>query len=200
MTELTLPSFQEAYVAEYYPCKNFGCSTGLFVSRYLQIGDIYRSLIEFDLCTPCREIPITCIIEEAYLNLWVYRNELSPSCSINLKIFSLLSDWREDMVTWNNQPEIPVNPDVIYPISSGVFGAISINVSDLVKGWHDGSITNSGILIKGDEDANNLVGFYSKDFPNNNFWPKLFIKFNCLGCVNTLYANHANIYNAVCPD
>jgi len=53
MAKITLTPFQDAYIAEYFPDQNFGSSDALFISRFQGAGDIYRSLIQFDLCNLC---------------------------------------------------------------------------------------------------------------------------------------------------
>jgi len=198
LTEVTYIPGQDSYIAQFYPDTNFGNSPALFISRYLQCCDIYRSLVQFDLCNLCKLIPITCDIEEAILELTIYRNEISCG-SIDLKVFHLLNTWDEITVTWNNQPPVPATPDAIIPINAGFLGTISVDITDLVRDWHNGSIPNNGILLKGDETQNNLVGFFSKDSDNSSFWPKLHVKFCCPSNVTCdIQTDTANIYTAAC--
>ena len=63
MASFTFLPFQGIYVSEWYPLQNFSSSPALFVSRYQQKGDIYRSLLQFDLSS----IDSNCTIEKAEL-------------------------------------------------------------------------------------------------------------------------------------
>ncbi|MEN6349598.1 MAG: DNRLRE domain-containing protein [Syntrophomonas sp.] len=195
---LTLTPSQDAYVAEFYPAKNFGDNQFLYVSNYLTCNDVYRTLIQFDLCESCKSIPLTCKIKKAFIELKVYRNEVCGQ--IDLKLFRLLNNWSEYVVTWDNQPAAAAAPEAITPIMAGFFETVTFEITDLVRGWHDGTFANNGLIIKGDEEQNNLVGFFSKEYPNSDYWPRLKIIFDCPDSDKFVFAEKANIYNAACQE
>jgi hypothetical protein len=173
MAKVSILPFQDTYVSEWYANNNFGDEIALFISQYLKPGDDYRSLLQFDL----NIIPPASTIEEAILELTAYRNELS-GMPINVTVHRLLGGWNQHSVTWNNQPETKPAPDGVGTIFSGPPNeTVCIDITDLVQGWYDGSIPNHGLLLKGNERNNNLVGFRSTNFEERDTWPVLHIKF-----------------------
>ena len=173
MATLSLLPFQNTYISKWYANKNFGSQIALFVSQYLKPGDDYRSLLYFSL----DKIPVTSTIEEAILELTTYRNEVSGS-PINVTAHRLLNNWNQNGVTWANQPKMAETPDGIVTI----FGEpppekLSLDITDLVQGWYDGSIPNYGLLLKGNEKNNDLVGFRSTNYEDREAWPLLHIKY-----------------------
>lgn len=177
MATITFTPIQDAYIAEYYPTQNFGTVPYLYISRYKQAGDIYRTLIEFDLCSlRCNFIPPDSCIKCAYLELPVYRNEIPSGC-IDVNVYRVLQAWNELNVTWNTQPFAASIPDGTESVPANFFGTVKIEITDLVSGWYDGSIVNNGILIRGDECANRLLGFFSKEFYNSSLWPRLVVHY-----------------------
>lgn len=172
MEKIFFAPIQDAYIAEWFPNQNFGAVPFLYISRYKQAGDIYRSLIQFDLCSlGCNFIPPDSHITKAKLLLPVYRNEITGS--IDVKVFRVLQYWSELTVTWNTQPLTGSSPDGTESVAAGFLGTVEIHITDLVRGWYDGSIVNNGLLLKGNEAANDLLGFYAKEFPNTSLWPQL---------------------------
>ncbi|MEQ8175544.1 MAG: DNRLRE domain-containing protein [Syntrophomonadaceae bacterium] len=169
---------QDAFVHEWYPDQNFGTIIALFTGQFTQPGDSYRSLLKFDLSS----LPPASTINSSYLNLYMYRNETSADgCYIAL--YRLLNNWSQDTVTWNSQPPFSPSPfspiwdAVIYISSSTPLGLISIDITDLVKGWFNGSIVNNGLIMVGEEVENCLVGFYSTNHPYSTMWPQLTVNF-----------------------
>ncbi|MEN6391185.1 MAG: DNRLRE domain-containing protein [Syntrophomonas sp.] len=173
----SLPT-QDVYIAQWFPDQNFGTIIALFCGQFTQPGDSYRSLLKFDLSG----LPPASTINSAHLNLYMYRNETS-SAGEYIAVDRLLNDWGQDTVTWNNQPPFsptpfsPIWDAYIYINSSTPLGPISIDITDLVKGWFNGSIVNNGLILVGDELDNGLVGFYSTNHPYSTMWPQLTVNF-----------------------
>lgn len=168
----------DTYVAEFYRDVNFGASPYLYAGRFQGPGDIYRTLLLFDLSSPrlsSNLIPPGATINEAFLRLTIYLNNIPLGTTIFLNAYQLLSPWSENTVTWNTQPNFnALTPVYSAPVSSG-FGTIEFNLTNLVRGWFDGGAVNVGVLITGDEVNNRLVGFFSEQFPNTNLWPRLYV-------------------------
>lgn len=169
MAKLSLLPFQDAYVSEWYADTNFGSSIALFVSQYLQPGDDYRSLLQFGL----GQIPPSSTIEEAVLELTMYRNEVSGT-PVTISAHRLLNRWNQFSVYWNNQPpaQLDIEGSVIIA-SEDPLGKVYLDLTKTVRGWYDGSIPNNGILLKGNEQMNDLVAFRSTNFADSNTWPLL---------------------------
>lgn len=174
MTEIYFTPDIDSYIAQWYPTSNFGIVPYLYISRYKQNNDAYRSLLEFNLGNVgSNAIPPGSVIRNAYLNLRVYRNEIPAGHAITINVFRVLQTWSETGVTWNNQPISSSSPDGSATITSGFMGVVKIEISSLVKEWFQGEVVNRGIAIRGDEGANNLVGFFAREYPNTSFWPQL---------------------------
>ena len=78
MPETTFSPVQDVYIASAYPDRNFFNRTQgdvLFVGSFTNENDIYRSLLQFDLFTPYHGIPPNSSIENATLQLAMYRND-----------------------------------------------------------------------------------------------------------------------------
>lgn len=173
MAKVSLLPCQDAYVSEWYANTNFSSSIALFVSQYLQSGDDYRSLLQFTF----EQIPPTSTIEQAILELTVYRNEVS-GFPINISAHRLLYRWNQYSVTWNSQPRFTEIPDSLVSISSSAPpGKVFFDLTDLVRGWYDGSIPNNGLILRGNELCNDLIAFRSTNFNNSDAWPLLHVNF-----------------------
>jgi hypothetical protein len=164
---------QDSYVSEWYPVQNFSSNPALFVSRYQQEGDIYRSLLQFDLSS----ITGNCTIEKAELLLSMYRNEIQ-SGFIELGVHRILNKWTENASNWNSQPPFsPIQDAALIVRPNTQLGIHTIDISDLVRGWHKGAIANNGLLLMGKEDKNDLLAFRSSKYLLSSDWPRLKLKF-----------------------
>ncbi|MDD2585609.1 MAG: DNRLRE domain-containing protein [Syntrophomonadaceae bacterium] len=175
MALVTLHPNKDVYISEYYPNCNFsrcGSPEALFISQFMGAGDDYRSLLKFDVC--CL-VPPTATIEYAKLILDTFRNDLTTG-SITARIFRLLEDWNERTVTWNNQPNAATAAEDDVNISAGSLAPVKFDITELVRGWLNGSIPNNGVLVKGDECRNSVIGFRSTRFNDSDKWPRLKIK------------------------
>lgn len=193
MASLTLLPIQDVYVSEWYENQNFDFSIGLFVSQYKQPGDDYRSLFQFDLAS----LPPASSIEKAELELKIYRNEVSDSISV--EAHRLLNNWTEDQIIWNNQPPFsPESDGTTFITSTTALEFISIDITNLARGWYDGSIPNNGLILIGNEAENDLVGFVSTRGCYSNEWPKLRIEF-VEGVINCFPPQELQVPQEGCP-
>ncbi|MDI9480949.1 MAG: DNRLRE domain-containing protein [Syntrophomonadaceae bacterium] len=188
-TEICFFPIKEAYIAEFYPDKNFGLVPFLYVSQYdcpttpcpCPCRDDYRSLLQFDLCSlGCNFIPPNSDICFAFLVLSIYRNEVP--CDIEVCAHRILQPWKEFGVTWNNQPLFDSAFLDCTTVSPGQFGEIYFDICALVKEWYSGCAANNGILLIGNEEINSLVGFYSSEYPDSRLWPRLVVGYRQDDC------------------
>ncbi|NLP24234.1 MAG: DNRLRE domain-containing protein [Syntrophomonadaceae bacterium] len=188
-TEICFFPVKEAYIAEFYPDKNFGLVPFLYVSQYdcpttpcpCPCRDDYRSLLQFDLCSlGCNFIPPNSDICFAFLVLSIYRNEVP--CDIEVCAHRILQPWKEFGVTWNNQPLFDSAFLDCTTVSPGQFGEIYFDICALVKEWYSGCAANNGILLIGNEEINSLVGFYSSEYPDSRLWPRLVVGYRQDDC------------------
>ena len=177
---ITFTPEKDAYVAEFYPNSNFGDSPSLFTNRFDGCGDVYRTYIKFDLCSLlCNYIPPNSCIRYACLWFPINRNEVPCNDNI-LYAYRVIEDWEEYGITWNNQPITALIPDgstLITPSDDYVH----IDITNLVEWWYSGFYPNNGILLKCDESYDSLIGFFSREYANSDYWPRITVYFteNC---------------------
>lgn len=182
-TLLCFGPWKDAYVAEYYPDTNFGLVPYLYTNLYKGPNDEYQTLIYFNLCghLGCNEIPPNSEITHAKLCLKIYRNEVPRTT--RLYAYRIKGDWEETEVTWANKPVVDYSNPVGYvDVSPGQFGWVEMDIDrNLAQGWYNWCIQNYGLLLKCDEPCNSLIGFYSKEFFDPDYWPQLKIYYyvNC---------------------
>lgn len=175
MASLLLSPTEDAFISQAAPDTNFGDSFTLLIGRFTTPGDIYRSLLKFDLST----IPPGYTINYAALRLFIYRKDTSGPQPASIE--RTLSNFNENTVTFSNAPSGVATGIVTTITDVDLNQFISIEITSLVQGWHNGSIPNTGLEIIGDESTYSLIGFFSKDFNNSDLWPELEIAFsdNC---------------------
>lgn len=160
------------YVSSYYYNQNFYGASCLFCGQYAGSGDIYRSLLSFDMGS----IPASCSINEAKLKLFISRND-APAVVKRVNVFAALDGFSEYTVTYANQPLISPSPASSVTVTAELNTYLEFDVTDLVRGWYTGSVPNNGIIVTGVENASDLVAFSSKEHSNSNVWPLLEVNY-----------------------
>lgn len=167
----------DAYISLLNPNTNFGFSSLLFTGRFVQPNDVFRSLLKFNLSGV---VPPGNTVISAFLNLLVYRKD-QPDASLSpqpVDVFTNVSDFSEDTVTWNTAPAI--NP-TIYSINvtdTDVGNYISIDITNLVIDWLNNVIPNNGITLVGIENViDTMIGYLSKEWAFTTQRPFLSIEF-----------------------
>ncbi len=146
---VTLYSVADACVMEGRPTYNFGSTVDMWVGYddYLEPdGKIVRSLVRFDLSS----IPAGATINSATLRLYLVNSWDYPGKTRTITTYRASSYWSESSVTWNNKPS--------YAESYGSAGVThgsgvwySFDVTNLVRGWVNGTWPNYGIMLRGPE-------------------------------------------------
>ncbi len=145
-----------------------------------------RSLLEFDLS----QIPTNATITNAKLSLWCATATTSQtqlhSGDNESTISRVTSAWNENTVTWNNQPSVTTQNQVILPTStSNTQDYLNIDVTDLFQDIVS-SGNNNGLMLQltAEYDYQSMV-LASSDYSNAAKRPKLEITYviaqnNCL--------------------
>lgn len=159
-------------ISQYYPATNYSTSTdtSLFISRYQQPGDSYRSLLYFDLDI----IKSSKEIQRAYLQLNIIRNEIQ-SGNINLDIYRLSHQWDNNIVTWDKMLPLASAPEYRFVIPAAWVGLIIFDITRLICNWVDHIYMNHGLILVGEEKLNSLVAFHSLRYADSSCWPQLII-------------------------
>lgn len=174
---LTLRPAQSTYISSWYPDRNFSSSTALFVGRFMQEGDLYRSLIQFNL----NNIPSISTIDSATLNLYMADNQLGPGGAF-IRVQSLFNGWSENTANWHNQPSTKPNglgrvwDGSVYVSHCASNGFVSIDIVELVRKWVSGAIPNYGLQLAGNELENSIFRFWGPNYSFSYYGPSLSVK------------------------
>ncbi|WP_064198961.1 DNRLRE domain-containing protein [Brevibacillus brevis] len=150
---------KDSTIRENLPTLNYGNDRGMLVGKDEYNGEIFRSLIQFDLSS----IPANKVLKKAILR--VYNSPFSRD--MDLSIFNLLSNWQEKDVTWANQP--PQGDKVATKnIGLSQSGFIEIDITNLVAKWYQKAIPNYGLFLCSEDEsklASILFGTRESDNP-----------------------------------
>jgi hypothetical protein len=162
---------KDSYVSSASSTTNYATIGSMGIGRNSS-GDIFRSLIQFDLSS----IPIGSVVTDAKLGLVVQNGSGTfPTISVH----KVTQSWLENTVTWSNVPtydttilssvaDVPITPTAL------TFNGLSQIVNDFING----AIPNNGFLLKAtDETVNNNRSLSSSDAGGANS-PKLTITYN----------------------
>lgn len=105
----------------------------------------------------------------------MFRNEAPSATSIYA--YMVKQNWHEFTVNWNNQPLCAATPSGQLTIQPGYTGTVLLDITDLARSWYDGSCVNFGLVLKGQENIDGILGFYSREYADSTQWPKLTIEY-----------------------
>jgi uncharacterized repeat protein (TIGR01451 family) len=114
---------------------NFGTLSELEIRA--SSGDNRRPVIGFSLPT----IPAGEVITSATLQLYVTTGTAAGTVNIH----RITDSWTEGGVTWSNT-SADFNPTAEDSVAVNALGTASFDITTLVRGWRDGTITNHGIM------------------------------------------------------
>ena len=144
---------EDADISQAYPTTNNGASASMYVG-YDDLHDpdwqILRSLIKFDVS----EIPASTSISSAVLRVYYAGYYDYANYSRTITSYRIGSNWSEASVTWNTAPSIGETYGTVSLIAaSSSFGWYSIDVTNLVRGWINGTLPNYGVMLRGPEHS-----------------------------------------------
>ena len=135
MTNININADHDSWVYEALSSTNFGSDTIMklhHASNYEHIAYIKWS----DLS----DIPANAIITSATCYLYV-SDTISGTNTVQLAGGS----WSEGSITWNNQPD--ATGGTLFTFNASSLGWKTGDLTDTVKDWHKGNITNNGVRI-----------------------------------------------------
>jgi len=180
---VTLYSVADACVMEGRPTYNFGSTSDMWVGYddYLEPdGRIVRSLVRFDLSS----IPAGATINSATLRLYLVGSWDYPGKTRTITTYRTGSSWSESSVTWNNKPsyaEAYGSAGVTH--GSGVW--YSFDVTNLVRGWVNGTWPNYGIMLRGPEWSGSDSSWKSFATRESSYDPQLVITYVGIASAST---------------
>ncbi len=160
-----LQSIADATVVQALPDTNAGWTVDMWVGYDhcpRTLFQITRSLLKFNTST----IPSGADVIQARLYLYLVSScDLGPRMH-QVTVYRTTDPWGELSVTWSNQPGFGEAYGSAW-VSSVGWGWHSYDVTDLARGWIDGSITNNGLVVRGPESSGNdsaRLGFAAREW------------------------------------
>lgn len=164
------PSSADAEIRENAPDTNYGSATTMQVLSRSTNRD-RRILVQFNLSS----IPPGAIINSATLELYATAGGTNRIYDLH----RLLGSWTESTVTWNNAPSITGTPDSSISTGTTINAWKVWDVTSIVQGWHNGTYSNYGVLIKDRNEEGSNVGwtFATKEYATTNQRPILRVNY-----------------------
>lgn len=149
----------DACVCSYTPNTNYQMATQLRTGYEPDYG-IRRSYIKFNIPS---SVPANCVTN-ATLDI-----EKLSGVAPTIRAYRCLSSWSSGTITWNNMPSFTA----VYPSTASTEyreGSTwyTMNVTEVVSRWVDGSRPNFGFVIKDltEDDPDHWTTLYSSDAPS----------------------------------
>ena len=176
MPTLTLTPVGDTYLSKDRPEHRFGTKDHLLLGGVAG-ASANRVLAKFDLSG----FPMGSEITTARLQLYFYQNYF-PAGPKRFNVHAVLQRWREKKASWKRQPVFEELPAASQVVTGEIDTFVAWDLSNLARAWHDGSVVNSGLLVKAmDECANNLLRFRSRHFEDSSCWPRLTMTYTLPG-------------------
>jgi hypothetical protein len=163
---------KDAHVYDGYTSHNFGDVAMLLAGA--KTSGTYRSYLEFEIDS----LPENAVITSAKLGLYYVHN--FPGLAAEIGAYTVQGAWTEYDITWDNQPAFAAVPEYSYTVpDQPTYDFRYWYITDLVKGWRDGSITNYGVMLKATDESSDeaWTGFQSSDYMTATEHPKLIISY-----------------------
>lgn len=168
------------FIAQYYADRNFAQEPSLFVSRYKNAGDVYRSLLQFPLSHSPGGSGWASALERAVLKLDIIKNDI-PRGNIQVSVHKVWQAWLESTVSWLTQPLFSISPEISCPVRAGFTGTLELDLTDLAGSWQQGTLSNYGLLLSGDEEHNRLLSLAGRNPPPGRKPPRLILEYKYRG-------------------
>ncbi len=145
----TVPATADTTILQGYPDLNAGDVGYMWVGYDTSLdpdGEVVRSLIAFDLAG----IPPGTRVAHATLRLYLVDSRPLNDTARMVTAYGISSQWSETDVTW----ETVLSIGQVYgstAVGSTAGQWYELDVTDLVRGWADGSLTNHGMMLRGPE-------------------------------------------------
>jgi len=196
--ETTLTATGDARVVKQDPNAVHGSETHLALQQYIS-GHCQRGFIQFDITS----IPQNVIVNDVDFNIYYYAYLAGNPAGQNTRAKGVIGAWTESTITWNNQPGNTTSGEVSLNMP-GSYGWVNYDADAIVQSWLNGSSTNYGFLVKFNTEyptPNRCPIFYSKDYGNDSYRPKLKINWTehetTAGLSSVLIPNDTSIRLAV---
>ena len=146
----TLISIADTTLLEGYPSSNLGDASDMWVGYDDELdpnAKIARGLIKFDLSS----VPNGATIQNATLRIYYMGHWEFPNWVVTITAYRAQGAWQEMAVTWNNKPGFGNSYGSVDVVADSNWRWYELDVKNLVQNWVNGSFTNDGIMLRGEE-------------------------------------------------
>ncbi|MGC9349735.1 MAG: DNRLRE domain-containing protein [Anaerolineae bacterium] len=175
LTQVVLAPEADTYIASERPFQNFG-GGGLFLG-YNLTGDGFgaeRIFLRFDVDA---YVPEGVVIKSARLRLYLAYADPPDDDPMPSAVRRVDAPWSETNLTWNREPVWAREDYATLFIGNSADTAWDWDITRLVEQWVDGTQTNYGLVIIGDERVQQRErAFYSRE-TDTAFYPRLIIDY-----------------------
>jgi hypothetical protein len=164
---------KDTWVTTFRKDENYGSKEHLFIGRFY--GDVERALFRFNVS----DISDNAVIVSSDLQLYQY-NTWGSLENFTIGAHRITSSWLLHTVTWNSNVSFDsssVNTCEVIP-SAGTW--LSWDITSLVQGWVNGTISNYGVLLKkvNESSGGTAISCWTSRYTGNqNLRPKLEINY-----------------------
>ena len=175
----------DSYIYQYLPAQNYSTAATLRVGYNQQYG----SLLRFDLSSLPPDAEITSAFLDIYAAGWD-----KPYTSLTLGAFAITRTIAMSEATWNLARTgvawaLPGCNDALTDrralpestvLTTGVNRWYTLNLTQLVQAWSNGSVANNGLLLRGaaDPEKKQLYYFGSAEYGDRNLRPRLRVSYH----------------------
>lgn len=175
-----LYSIADATVIEAAPGYNFGTYDDMWVGYdHCEPAKRTRSLVKFDLSA----IPPGTSISQARLSIYLVNScDYAGGRTHRVTAHGVTGNWSETGVTWNSQPGFGSEVGSVW-VQSVTWGRYQIDITNLVRGWVNGTTTNRGLMLRSNESTSTdsaRMGFGTREASGTTYDPYLTITYTAL--------------------
>ena len=174
----TFYSVGDSDILQGYASSNTGSDTSMWAGYddYLNPdGKIARSLIKFDTSV----IPPGTSISGAVLQVYLVSSYDYPGTTRTITTYRIGSGWSEYAVTWNTAPSMGEAYGAT-GVTHGAWGWFSFDVTNLVRGWINGTLPNYGVMLRGPEWSGSDSSWKAFSTREGPYPPQLIITYSGL--------------------
>lgn len=168
----------DTYIASERPYQNFGRS-GLFLGYNLN-GDVFgaeRIFLHFDVEA---YLPAGAVIDDAQMVLYLAYANPAGDAPMATYVRRIDEPWGEYTLTWNQEPEWGPIYDKFTDVGATPDTGYAWDLTDLVQQWVDGSQTNYGVELFGDERVQQRErSFYARE-TGTALYPQLVVDYRLI--------------------
>ena len=170
LSTFTVAVTDDALIKKDEPTQNYGNDAQLTTYFNFSPSTTQRTLYRFDVAA-AGITPGTMVVS-AVARIFV----LDSNTGASVNAHQITADWTEEAVNWDNINSHHDSSSIASIAAGSPVGEyVDFNITALVQGWINGSVSNQGIMLK-TTSINDLAQYTSKEYGTASQRPELIIK------------------------